>query len=206
MAQKPRTACIALIAAAAALVLVGCTPAPTTPDTSAPSPSMSTGSSTTPTSTASATPSETPAATPAFADCYDAATPEFLAMVEQNGWVGWNMVGQKIGHSPFDIFPSGAPDGQLSCRWGAGPEVATDNVLDLAWAPIEEHAAASAQAALAERGFEIIESSEGRYFALPTDHTGWADSDGYGEAYLFTPSDVRWAQTRDQLVHIRSGA
>jgi hypothetical protein len=139
----------------------------------------------------------------AFADCYAMATEEYLAMAEQNGWVGWDMVGREIGYSPFDAFPEGAPAGQLSCRWGAGPEVATDNVLDLAWAPIDEATSERAQTKLAADGFERVVAPEGTYLAMRSDGQGWADAEGFGQAYLFTGDDVRWAQVRDQIRFIR---
>lgn len=129
-------------------------------------------------------------------------TAEFRADVAQNGWVGWNMVGQDIGHSPFDEFPGGAPTGQLSCRFGKGPEVATDNVLDLAWAPISGDAARAAQDSLQEKGFERIDVADGIQWALRGHENGWTDAEGWAETYLFTDTDVRWAVTRDQLVYI----
>lgn len=122
-------------------------------------------------------------------------------MVADNGWVGWNMVGETIGHSPFDEFPGGAPDGQLSCRFGAGPEVATDNVLDLAWAPIDADAARTAQDALQARGFERMDVDEGVQW-VTRGEGGWADQEGWGQSYLFTAVDVRWAMNRDELKYI----
>jgi hypothetical protein len=127
-------------------------------------------------------------------------------MVDENGWVGWNMIGEKIGHNPFDRFTPGGWDDQLSCRFGAGPEVATDNVLDLAWAPIADESAGSAMAQLSDDGWERISVEQGEIFAQPDDGSGWADEEGYGAAYLFTSSDVRWAQLREYLDFIRPPA
>ncbi|GEB46065.1 hypothetical protein MTE01_20100 [Microbacterium testaceum] len=160
-----------------------------------------------PSASPAAEPRSTPdAAPPVFTSCDEAITPEFRQMVADNGWVGWNMVGQQIGHSPFDVFPSGAPTGQLSCRFGAGPEVATDNVLDLAWAPIDEAAAQSAQKYLAEAGFQRIESTGATQWATRPGDGGWADDDGWGETYSFTGTDVRWAVTREDLAYIAPAA
>lgn len=149
------------------------------------------------------------AATGTFETCGEIITPEFGAMVASNGWIGWNMVGEAIGHSPFDDFPGGAPAGQLSCRFGAGPEVATDNVLDLAWAPLSADAAQAAQAAqdaLAAQGYERIDVADGVQWALRSDHNEWADEDGWGPTYLFTDTDVRWAAIRDELPYIAPAA
>ncbi|KTS70084.1 hypothetical protein NS206_02015 [Microbacterium testaceum] len=148
-----------------------------------------------------------PSAIPAsFASCDETVTSEFRAELADLGWVGWNMVGQEIGHSPFDAFPGGAPVGQLSCRFGAGPDVATDNVLDLAWAPIDGSAATSAQEYLADAGFERLDVPEGVQWALRGESGGWADAEGWGQTYLFTGTDVRWAQVRDDLGHLQPAA
>lgn len=132
-------------------------------------------------------------------------TPVFREMVAANGWVGWNMVGQEIGHSPFDQFAGGAPEGQLSCRFGAGPEVATDNVLDLAWAPITPDAARAAQDALQQQGFQRIDVADGIQWSV-RDEGGWVDDEGWGQTFLFTDTDVRWAVIRDQLKYINPAA
>jgi hypothetical protein len=190
---------VALGVSSLALSLAGCAPSTDpVPPGSAESASQS-PSSPTPPATASPTPEGAH-----FADCDDMVTDEYLAMMAENGWVGWNMVGEEIGHSPFDSFPGGAPTGQLSCRWGEGPEVATDNVLDLAWAPIDAASARRAQDALREEGFEQIDAPEGTYLALRAGTTDWSDDDGFAETYLFTDTDVRWAQVRSDLAFIRT--
>jgi hypothetical protein len=137
-----------------------------------------------------------------YTSCDEVITPAFRQMVADNGWVGWNMVGQAIGHSPFDQFPEGAPAGQLSCRFGAGPDVATDNVVDLGWAPIADDDAESAQKHLADAGFQRIDTPEGTQWSVHGE-AGWADADGWGQTYLFTGTDVRWALIRDQLAYLR---
>lgn len=129
----------------------------------------------------------------------------FRATIARNGWVGWNMAGQEIGWSPFDRFPGGAPDGELSCRFGNGPEVATDNVLDLAWAPLSRDAASAAQESLEQQGFQRIDVADGIQWTLPGED-GFADAEGWGQTYLFTDTDVRWVMIRDQLAYINPAA
>lgn len=206
MTLNRRVAHAVLVAAAACLLLSGCAASPAASSTTPSSASATPTATRAPSATPSATPTPTPEPKPplAFVDCYDMITPDYLAEVERLGWVGWNMVGEAIGHSPFDEFPSGAPDGQLSCRWGEGPEIATDNVLDLAWAPIDAETAAGVQAHLADQGFEMIEAPEGTYYAVRSDATGWSDSEGFGQSYLFTGTDVRWAQVKEDLSLIRT--
>ncbi|WP_243074644.1 hypothetical protein [Microbacterium sp. SS28] len=162
------------------------TPAPTT---------------TTPTDAASPSPTLTPVAPPAVATCETISTAEFQAMMAQNGWVSWETQDEQIGARPFDRFPDGAPAGQIVCRWGESPDLATDNIEDLAWAPIGTDAAVAAQAALVDEGFERIEAPEGVYLAL-VGAGDWSDAEGYGETYLFTDDDVRWARTKADVVFV----
>jgi hypothetical protein len=157
--------------------------------------------------TASPTPEASPSgasepAPAAYTSCDEVITPALHEELDRLGWMGWNMVGQQIGHSPFDGFPGGAPAGQLSCRFGKGPEVATDNVLDLAWAPIDQTASQAAQEHLADVGFERIVAPEGVQWSVRGE-AGWADADGWGQTFLFTGSDVRWAMIRDELQYLQ---
>ena len=73
-------------------------------------------------------------------------------MMASNGWVSWETQDQQIGARPFDVFPNGTPDGAIVCRWGADPNLATDNVIDLAWSPIDPESAVAAMDKLEERG------------------------------------------------------
>jgi len=151
-------------------------------------------------------PTDTSDAAPTvYTSCDEIITPAFRETVASNGWTGWNMVGQEIGHSPFDAFPGGAPAGQLSCRFGPGPDVPTDNVLDLAWAPIDAAEAQSAQKYLADSGFQRIDVPEGVEWSV-RGQDGWADDEGWGQTYLFTDTDVRWAMIRDQLAYLQPAA
>lgn len=136
--------------------------------------------------------------------CEDLVTSELNTALESNGWISWNTLDQDPSYSPFDILPAGAPEGALSCRWGQGPEVGTDNVYDLAWAPVDTATAGEAARALEADGYRRIETPEGTYLALPQDPaTGYADEDGLGPSFLFTGTDMRWAATREDLGQIR---
>lgn len=125
--------------------------------------------------------------------------------MEESGWVGWNTLAEEPSFSPFDALPEGAPAGALSCRWGEGPEVATDNVFDFAWAPIDPAQAERAQSFLSANGYVRIDGAEGIHLALPVDPaSGQADEDGLGPSFFFTGAEVRWAQNRDLLAYMRS--
>lgn len=120
--------------------------------------------------------------------------------MEESGWVasspdetGW----------PFSEFPNGAPSGSIACVWSADPNVGTDNVVTLAWAPIDAEAASAAQAGLETAGFDRISAPEGIYLAIKGD-PGWVDAEGYGASYLFTVTDVRWAMFKDELRFIKA--
>lgn len=140
-------------------------------------------------------------------ECEDLVTSELNTTLESNGWISWNTLEQDPSYSPFDILPAGAPEGTLSCRWGQGPEVGTDNVYDLAWAPVDPATAEDAARALEADGYRRIETSDGAYLALPQDPaTGYADEDGLGPSFLFTRTDMRWAASRADLAEIRVAA
>ncbi|MFJ6652110.1 hypothetical protein ACIQLJ_04840 [Microbacterium sp. NPDC091313] len=198
----------ALLAVAVSLLLAACSGPPSESSasaTSAPTPTRSSS----PTAQSAPSPSVTAgtdaapeAGGPRFTTCAAVAGEELLAEVERLGWVGWNMAGEAVGHSPFDDFPGGAPAGQLSCRWGAGPEVATDNVLDLAWAPIDDAAAAEAQVALQAAGFVSTQGDGGTLLQVRGE-AGWEDEQGFGQTYLFTPGEVRWGWFRDDIALLR---
>ncbi|QIG40359.1 hypothetical protein G5T42_13470 [Microbacterium sp. 4R-513] len=136
--------------------------------------------------------------------CETISTAEFQAMMAGNGWVSWETQDQQIGARPFDRFPDGSPAGSIVCRWGAAPEAATDNVIDLAWAHLSSAAAASAQEALAAEGFERIEAPEGVYLAIKPGAGDRVDGEGFGETYLFTADDVRWARTKEDVGYVKA--
>lgn len=189
------TAALGLAACAAPTTLAAETSTPTASAT----PTLTATPTAEPTPTTEPTPiTEAEAVTVGYTSCDEIITPTFAQSLAETGWVGWNMVGQEIGHSPFDIFPSGAPDGQLSCRYGSGPDVPTDNVIDLAWAPVDAATSDAAQAALADAGYERINVTDGVQWALRAEGY-WADEEGFGTTYHFTGDEVRWAQIRDEL-------
>jgi hypothetical protein len=164
-------------------------PAPSDPATMAPSP----------------TPSATGTAPPAaLTTCDDIATAVFRSKMTSNGWASWPTQDQQTGSRPFDVFYNGAPPGAIVCRWGADPQRATDNIIDLAWAPIDPENAVDAMLTLAERGFTRIDAPEGVYLSAQGP-AGLTDPDGWGESYFFTPKDVRWAATKaDVVAYVKS--
>jgi hypothetical protein len=183
---------VALVAAAGiAIAVFAAGRQPTPAATSTPTPA--------PTETATVGPTPSPSLTgggrPAVATCETISTAEFQAMMAQNGWISWETQDEQIGARPFDRFPDGSPEGAIVCRWGVSPDLATDNIEDLAWSPIGTDAAAAAQAFLVDEGFQRIEAEEGVYLAL-TGAGDWVDGEGFGETYLFTDDDVRWARTK----------
>jgi hypothetical protein len=147
-----------------------------------------------PTASATPTPTFTTPATVA-ATCENTSTDVFRSMMTTNGWVSWQTQDQQIGARPFDTFPNGSPAGAIVCRWGADPELATDNVIDLAWSPIDPESAVAAMDELEEQGLVRIDAPEGIYLAM-TGPEGFTDAEGYGETYLFGFDDVRWAATK----------
>lgn len=174
-------------------------PTPTPPATSTPT--------SIPTPSASATPTPTFTA-PATIDatCENTSTAEFRAMTASNGWVSWETQDQQIGARPFDSFPNGRPEGAIVCRWGESPDVATDNIIDLAWSPIDPESAVAAMASLEEAGYVRIDAPEGVYLAMPGT-AGYTDAEGYGDTYLFGFDDVRWAATKaDVTAYVKAPA
>jgi hypothetical protein len=153
-----------------------------------------------PTATVPPAPSATPspsASAPATtaATCENTSTDLFRSMMASNGWVSWETQDQQIGAAPFTGFPNGTPEGAIVCRWGADPNAATDNIIDLAWTPIDPENAVAAMAQLENEGYTRIEEPEGIYLAMPGE-PGYADDDGWGPTYFFGFDDVRWAVTK----------
>ena len=197
------------VAAAAVLVLIALAmvpqdsiaePAPTPTASAAELPSSSATPSPTPTATATATPAPTftPPATLA-ATCENTSTDAFRSRMATAGWVSWEPQG-----SVFESFPNGRPAGAVSCRWGVDPDLGTDNVIDLAWAPIDPESAIAAMQMLDGGDYVRTDAAECIYYS----RTGpglYVDAEGWGDSYCFTVSDVRWAQTRaDVRDHVKA--
>lgn len=151
----------------------------------------------------SPTPTPTVAQPPVAVNCETTSTVEFQAMMADNGWVSWETQNQQIGAKPFERFPDGPPQGAIVCRWGESADVATDNVIDLAWTPLTTDAASAAQQMLVTEGYEQIDDAAGLYFALPAEG-GVSDSEGYAATYLFTDDDVRWARTKAEVAFVKA--
>jgi hypothetical protein len=166
-----------------------------------PSPSASSRPTATPSSAPSATPSPTASApTATAATCENTSTDVFRAMMASNGWVSWQTQNQQIGATPFNGFPNGTPEGAIVCRWGADPNLATDNIIDLAWTPIDPENAVAAMADLENEGYTRIEQPDGVYLAMPGE-PGYSDDEGWGPTYFFGFDDVRWAATKADVTN-----
>ncbi|MEV8266215.1 hypothetical protein [Microbacterium sp. NPDC076911] len=146
-----------------------------------------------PTQSPSPTASETPTPTAISVTCATISTDEFHSIMAENGFVSWETTDEQIGAQPFDAFPGGPPEDQIVCRWGEGQDIPTDNVIDLAWAPLAAGDQSGAQDYLVAQGYTRSNRDEGALFSI----------DG-GDGYLFTDSDVRWAPQADYLQYIQS--
>ncbi len=166
-----------------------------------PTPTASTTPTSDPSPTSSATPTPTASALPTIdATCENTSTAEFRAMMATNGWVSWETQDQQIGARPFDTFPNGSPDGAIVCRWGADPNLATDNVIDLAWTPIDPENAVAAMDKLETEGYTRITQADGIYLAMQGPE-GQTDAEGWGPTYYFGFDDVRWAATKADVTN-----
>ncbi|MFS0732723.1 hypothetical protein ABC304_12045 [Microbacterium sp. 1P10UB] len=86
----------------------------------------------------------------------------------------------------------------------SGPDVSTDNVIDVAWAPMAPEDREAAEQALLDQGWERVDVDGVEYLSVPADPTT-SDAD-WVNSFLFTGSDVRWAQYQDEHDLIRSVA
>lgn len=181
-----------------------------------PSPSPSASSATptptptpTPTATVDSTPTPTPTASPsatseaAAATCENTATTEFLTMMSEQQWQGWTIPRDGIGFTPFDDLPGGPPPGQITCRWGEDPDLATDNVVQHSWSALSAVDVGAWQSELVARGYERIDSAEGVFYAVQGE-AGYSDDEGFGDAYLFTDDDVRWAMFKADVAFVKA--
>jgi hypothetical protein len=187
--------------AVAAVVVVGVIIWVSVANSGEPAPTSSPSASQAPTETPTPSPTPTVSSTPtptAQPTCEELATAEFLAMTEESGSVSWQTQGEEIGARPFADFPGGAPEGQVICRWGEDPDLETDNVIDLAWAPMPAVEQADAQAMLTQRGYGREDGDAGVWFVASLD-------DG-GDAYLFTDDDVRWSMSQEFVGYIDAPA
>ncbi|MFE1644789.1 hypothetical protein [Microbacterium sp. P01] len=154
----------------------------------APSPTASSTGATAPTPSPSTTPTETassasPPPQAITATCENTATPDFLALMAGNGWISAETQDAQSGARPFDRFPNGSPERTIICRWGADPGAPTDNVIDLAWSPIDSENAAAAIQSLVDSGYLRTDEAIGVRLSAPQGD----------DVYLFTGNDVRWA-------------
>lgn len=194
---------VAVVVAVIIVVAIAVAPAPVE-SAATPSATPSRSASPAPSPSASATPSATftPPAVVA-ATCDNTSTAAFRAMMASNGWISWETQNEAIGATPFDDFPNGRPEGAIVCRWGADPNLATDDIFDLAWAPIDPENAVAAMQKLEEQGFIRTETPDGVYLSVKGD-PGWADDEGWGTTYYFGIEDVRWAITKADTQYVKA--
>ncbi|KRA23701.1 hypothetical protein ASD65_04110 [Microbacterium sp. Root61] len=180
----------------AVLVIVANVFAPQPPEAEA-EPTRTTSPTATPSASATPAPTYTPPAVVA-ATCENTSTAALRSAMASNGWISWETQDAEIGARPFDEFPNGSPEGAIVCRWGASPDLATDNIIDLAWAPIDPENAVAAMLKLEEQSFIRIETPDGVYMAVRSD-AGWADDEGWGTTYYFGIEDVRWGMSKAEV-------
>ncbi len=145
----------------------------------------------------SASPTASPTVTsPVVATCADISTVGFQAHAAVYGWVSVEQQDRPNGGNPFDRFPGGSPDDAVSCSWaptGGG----TDNATFFAWTQIGAGAAADAEQVLVDEGGNREDTPVGVYISFP--------GQGGGEStYLFTSSDVRWANSPNELGYVKA--
>ena len=56
---------------------------------------------------------------------------------------------------------------------------------------------------LVTEGYQRIDAPEGVYLAMPATG-GPGDAEGFGDSYLFTVDDVRWAMTKADLAYVKA--
>jgi hypothetical protein len=159
-----------------------------------PTPSDPTPSASASTSSPSPTPTPTPTATAGASTCDSIATDDFRALAADQGWTARDTVADEVGAKPFENFPGATPEGAIVCRWAEDPTAPSDNVIDLAWTPIDALLTEDAQIGLIDLGYERTEGPDGAQFANPEG----------GDAYLFTGPDVRWAMSVDELAFVKA--
>lgn len=164
------------------------------PDEPSASPSTSAAPSTAPKPTATSAPRPTASATDGpGATCENTVTDDFLTQMEAQGWTSIDTVDQAIGPKPFADFLDGTPAGAVVCRWAADPAGATDTLIDLAWAIAPGEAVADIVQRYTELGYVVTQEPAGMYLEQPG-----------GQAYLLTPTDIRWAASRANLAYIKA--
>lgn len=162
-------------------------------DSAAPGPTPTLTVTATPTVVPEPTPTPQPTPEATVATCENIVTEGLRAMMALQEWTVEETTGAQIGATPFAKFPDGPPPGQLICRWAADHTAATDNVVDFAWAPVEESATAGIVDALVGAGYTRQDTDAGIVVL------GTFEGD---DAYVFTGSDVRWAPSIEAVGYV----
>ena len=175
--------------------IVGCAASPQGQQTSGPTASRTSAETAASTAPPPGTPSPTIPVQVA-ATCANTSTVGFQALAAVNGWGPKEDQDRPSGGNPFARFPSGSPDGAVSCWWapdGGG----TDNAVFIAWARIGADAAAAAEQLLVGEGAMREDTPVGVYISF-------AGQGGGDSTYLFTDQDVRWALYTHDLGYVKA--
>ncbi|MBN9153049.1 MAG: hypothetical protein J0I70_12505 [Microbacterium sp.] len=133
--------------------------------------------------------------------CQNIATAAFLSEMATAGWVPVAVPDS----SSFDGFPGGRPSRSISCTWSADPTVGTDNVAIRAWAAIDPATASAAIQHYVDAGWIRVDAPEGTYVGVKGDGGPVSpDAEGFNETYLFTKTDVRFADSKASLKDVKA--
>jgi len=184
-----RTLAAAGVLALSAVILSACAGSPT------PEPEV-TGNAQTPTPTTAPEPSATPETDPASAEdptCTTIIGDSVVADFESLGWTSQA--------SPLYIGSTEIEDG-LQCMWADFEGPAGDHGQMFGWAALADEDATDLQAELEAQGWVREEDSAGVYITESADTAIATDDEGYGMTYLFTPGQVKVADTKQGLLLI----
>ncbi|WP_439592437.1 hypothetical protein [Microbacterium sp.] len=177
----------ALVLAATAFLVTACSSA--APE---PTPTTTTASSPTPTEPA-------PEATETEAPIAEDATCENIILeqtVADFASVGWTSQASRFYLGDLEIA-----DG-IQCVWADFEGPAGDHLQLFGWAPVSDEDAATAQESLIAQGWIREDAPEGIYITENPDTTIATDENGYGMTYLFTPGNVKLADTKQGILLI----
>lgn len=177
----------ALVITAAALLVTSC--AASEPE---PEPTETTASTPTPTTPA-------PEVTETEAPMAEDATCETIILeqtVADFASVGWTSRADRFYLGDLEIA-----DG-IQCVWADFDGPAGDHLQLFGWAPISDEEAATAQQSLVGQGWLREDAPEGTYITENPDTALAKDENGYGMTYLFTPGNVKLADTKQGILLI----
>lgn len=170
---SPRSAGVAIAAAAALLALAGCA------GQGSPAPEESTATEEAP--------------DPSELSCETVITPGLAQDLANLGW--------EAHEEPFIIGSHEFEDG-IQCKWG-DPKSSGDAIQLYGWAPIDADTAEDVQDELVELGWIREDDGDTVYITEDPDSAFQTDDDGYGFTYRFTDGGVALADTKNGLSVVR---